>query len=373
MDKMPQISKDAQDANSTPKEPRTIRKIFNVSSWFVFVALLPFTILFLLSQNSIPGDLFYPIKRGMENVVLAAAFVSPATRAAFRTDLTTERFDEAEKLLLARSDIKGLKEFVREIQAAQTEVSAISDTVKKQDLQEKIQTSVIEYQKRLNVVKVQLATREQTTQVAFAPTVTPTQAAQSGRQNSQPTSSQIEPTTLPLPTSTPVPVPSLKVEQPPIPTNTPVPLPTPTPRPIKRSKSPTPTLIREDTVLTTTPILPTNASTQVPTSTPTQTLTPTPALLLTGGEETIEIVGKVQEYLDCLQTTPAPHSECIPPEIGATSFNFVDESERRQSEAESERDEGREEKKGEKRRKEKKNQESPKQENENTENRTNTH
>ena len=342
----PQTPENAQQIDQPPigkpsKERGAIRKIFNASSWFVFVALLPFTILILLSQNSIPGDLFYPIKRGMENVVLAAAFVSPATRAAFRTDLTTERFDEAEKLLLARSDIKGLKEFVREIQAAQTEVSAISDTVRKKELQEKIQTSVIEYQKRLNVVKVQLVVREQSTQLAFASTVTPTQAAESGRQNSEPTSSQIEPTTLPVPTNTPVSAPTLKVGQPRIPTNTPVPLPTSTPRPPKPSKS-TPTPIREATTLTITPIPPTNASTQAPTSTPKQTPTPTPALPPVSGEETIETLDKVQEYLHCLQTALSPHSECTPPEIGEASFNSVDQSEKRQSEAESKRDEGQE-------------------------------
>lgn len=351
---------DQPQIDESPKEHGKIRKIFNASSWFVFFAFLPVTVLILLSQNSIPGDLFYPIKRSMENVVLAAATVSPTTRAAFRTDLTTRRFDEAEKLLLGSSDINGLKEFVTEIQAAQNEVSAISDPAKKQELQKKIQRSVIEYEKRLDAVKVQLVAREPT-QLAIIPTLTPT-----GSQTVSPT---IEPTTIPLPTNTPVPVPTSKIGQPAIPTNTPVPLPTSTPKPIIPSRSPT---------ATPTSIAPTNKPTQAPTptskqisSTPIPSFTPTstPAPEQIGGGGTIGNVDKVQKYLHCLKTTLPPHSECIPPEINSASSNSRAGESERGNEEKLKRDEKQRERKEKKEsRKEKENDESPEEENTNIDN-----
>jgi len=340
MDEMPQVQ-NAQNAQSenqqpvsaqidqlpmsdTPKETGKIRKIFNASSWFVLFAFLPVTVLIFLSQNTVPGEMFYPVKRSMENVILAAAAVSPATRVAFRTDLTTRRFDEAEKLLLASSDTKGLKDFVTGIQTAQKEVSAISDPAKKQELQQKIQTSVIEYERRLDLVRAQLVTREQTTQLTIVPTLTPT--------NSQTVSQEVAPTAIPLPTNTPVPVPTSKPGQPIIPTNTPVPLPTSTPKPLTPSRPPS---------ATPTPIPPTNAPTQVqiqgptvtpkqtPTSTPipsfTPTPTPTPPQSKGGG--TIGTVDRVQEYLRCLKTTLPPHSECVPPDIDSASSKSEDRSE----------------------------------------------
>lgn len=342
-----------------PKGTGVIRKIFNASSWFVFFAFLPVTVLILLSQNSVPGDLFYPIKRSMENVVLAAATVSPGTRAAFRTDLTTRRFDEAEKLLLGSSDINGLKEFITEIQAAQGEVSAISNPVKKQELQKKIQTSIIEYEKRLDLVKTQLVTREQATQLVFVSTVTPTKMVENRQQDSP----------LPIPTNTPVPVPTSIAGQLQIPTNTPVPLPTSTPKPPNPSRSPTTTPTRQDTILTPTPIPPTNMPTQTPTSTsiqtptltplPSFTPTPTPAPEQTGWGGTIGNVDRVQEYLHCLKTTPPPHSECIPPEINSKSSNLRTGESERTNEEKSKRDEERRERKEKKEnRKEKDNDES---------------
>lgn len=271
-----------------PGAKPNLRKFFNISSWIVFFALLPVTVLIFLSQNTVPGDLFYPVKRSMESVILAAASVSPATRAAFRTDLTTRRFDEAEKLLLGASGTTGLKDFVTEIQAAQNEVSAISDPVKKEKLQQKIQTSVTEYEKRLDTVKVKLIAQEETNQLAF------------------------------VPTNTPIPVATSEPGEQPIPTNTPSPLSTSTPKPPVPSNPPTTTIITPTKAQPTNIPIQTSALTQIP-NTPTSIPQPTLAPSITPGGGTIAIVDDVSKYLRCLQNTPAPHRECTPPEIKSES------------------------------------------------------
>ena len=192
MDEVAQVAEAVQQFDrppigDSPKEPSAMRKIFNASSWFVFFAFLPITVLILLSQNTIPGDFFYPIKRGMENVVLAAATVSPATRVAFRTDLTERRFDEAEKLLLARSDTTGLSDFVQEVQTAQQEVSTLSNLASKKELTEKLIEKIDEYQNKLAQVKTRT---EANTPIPSPSQLEPTESKTSVIQKVTPTSSQ---------------------------------------------------------------------------------------------------------------------------------------------------------------------------------------
>lgn len=280
------------------QKKRSLKKFFNISTWVILFALLPVTVLIFLSQDTIPGDFFYPVKRGMENVVLAAASVSPVTKAAFRTDLTTRRFDEAEKLLLASSGSlasNGLNDFVTEIQVAQNEVFAISDPVKKQELQQKIQTSVIDYEKRLNAVKVKLVEEERV---------------------------KIEPTITFLPTG-----------EKSIPTNTLVPLLTSTPKSSMPSKSPTtmPTPSNPPSAKPTKAqvvLSPAEALTTNPLPPPATTSQPTPVPPVTSSGGTIAVVDDVSKYLHCLKNTPPPHRECVPPEIKSQNQSLENKSER---------------------------------------------
>lgn len=142
-----------------------MRKFFNLTSWILLFLFAPFTVLILLSQNTVPGDLFYPVKRGLEGIVLAAASASPATRVAFRTDLTERRFKEAEKLLLAKADATALDSFILEVQSTQEEVDALSSTLQKSQATEKLIAKIDDYQVKLTQIQAQ-------TQSTSAPSVT---------------------------------------------------------------------------------------------------------------------------------------------------------------------------------------------------------
>ncbi|MDP3726845.1 MAG: hypothetical protein Q8Q96_00845 [bacterium] len=132
-----------------------MRKIFNLTSWILLFTLAPFAVLAFLSQNSVPGDLFYPVKRGLEGIVLAAASASPATRVAFRTDLTERRFMEAQKLLLAKADTTALGSFILEVQSTQGEIDALSNVLENQQSSEKLIAKIDDYQVKLTQLQVQ--------------------------------------------------------------------------------------------------------------------------------------------------------------------------------------------------------------------------
>lgn len=189
-----------------------MRQYLDLGAWVFLFALLPITVLILLSQNTIPGDFFYPVKRGMENIVLVASAVSPSTRAAFRTDLTQRRFDEASQILVSKADVSAYYDFVTEVRQAKQDIETISDPKEKSAKSEALLAKIEQYQTQLTQVQSQIQQAE-----VF-------QAPQIPSQNSQPLPSET-PAGTPQPSKTPATTPV----QAPTPTSTPVASPAQTP------------------------------------------------------------------------------------------------------------------------------------------------
>lgn len=216
------------------------------------IGLLPFTFITVLSQNTVPGDILYGYKRGLESVILAGASVHPTTRAMFQSNLADRRFGEVEKVILARQDTSGLSEFIFTVAEAREKIKEVPDRETRLVLRDELVASIDEYQKKLEEIKTIYVTQERVIErekVVFVqqPTNTPVPVPTSRPgEPPKPTNTPVPlptvtptPAPLPLPpTNTPVPVPTARPDQRPRPTNTPVPLPTPTPR-----RTPTPTII----------------------------------------------------------------------------------------------------------------------------------
>lgn len=142
--------------------------------------LAPFTVLILLSQNTVPGNLLYPYKRGLEYMILAAVSINPTTKAYFHADLSDRRYTEAEALLLAKKDVSGLTSFVDEVHTTELAINNVSDPVQKQQMQQNLIAKIDDYQNRLTSVQTQFATNEAASNqqgalpVGQNPTLTPT-------------------------------------------------------------------------------------------------------------------------------------------------------------------------------------------------------
>ena len=186
----------------SPKKRGPLRKVFNITSWIVLFALLPITVLIFLSQDSIPGDFFYPVKRSMENVILAAASVSPATRAAFRTDLTQARFKEAQSLVISQSNTSGLAMFIDDVRSTQLEVTDLKDDTQRIKAEEKLISKLEEYQTGLSTLEAKTEQTIITYQSQEIPTPTPIPPSFA------PNLPSLTPTL--VPTSTPTPLSSFK-------------------------------------------------------------------------------------------------------------------------------------------------------------------
>lgn len=186
------------DQQQSPQRKGSLKKFLNISTWIILFAFLPFTVLVLLSQDSVPGDLFYPVKRGLENVVLAAASVNPATRVAFRTNLTETRFKEAQSLVLSKSNTSGLSSFIDEVQGTQLEVTNLSSDTERKTAEEKLISKIEEYQNGLSILQAKTEQNIPLTPTSIPPSPTPTAI-------SSPTPRIISNQSFPQPSSTPIP------------------------------------------------------------------------------------------------------------------------------------------------------------------------
>ncbi|MEK7114811.1 MAG: DUF5667 domain-containing protein [Patescibacteria group bacterium] len=274
----------AQEISTEPvpvQEPsqKSLRKLFNISSWIILFALLPITVLIFLSQDSIPGDLFYPVKRSLENVVLAAVSVNPATRAAFRTDLTETRFKEAQSLVVSKSNATGLFTFIDEVQSTQLEVTSLKNDTEREKLEEKLISKIEEYQTGLSTLQAKTEQNVITYQFQETPISTPPPA----ESNSAPAGES----------------PTAALNQNQTPQNFLSPTPTFTP-------SPTPTVTSSPSSIQTSSLTstPNSTITVVPTVVPTQVISPESMQVLEQKKiaqtlkETKEQLGKIKKDLE---------------------------------------------------------------------------
>lgn len=181
-------------------------RFFSTATFIIPILFAPLTVLILLSQNTVPGNLLYPYKRGLEVMILAAASLNPTTGAYFHTNLSDRRYTEAESLLV-KNDISGLSSFIDEVTVTQLAIDQISDPQKKQELNKSLIEKIDSYQTGLTKVQTQVAASP----TPFVTLVISTPTVQEVQKN--PTQPTKEPTR-PVPTDQPTRPPSVQVPPP---------------------------------------------------------------------------------------------------------------------------------------------------------------
>lgn len=140
------------------------------------MGLIP-TGLVLASQNSVPGDSAYPIKRKMEEIIIALASLHPSTKTFFRVDLASRRFDESAKLVaLGKGKLadESLVEFSEQTKATVAEILNTQDLKTRKELAKKMLAQLQTQKARIAEVGSQ-SNLAQTNQAASqSPTPSPT-------------------------------------------------------------------------------------------------------------------------------------------------------------------------------------------------------
>lgn len=179
-------------------------RVFSLVVMILGIILMPPAILAYVSNDAIPTNkVRYPIKRALENGILAIASLHPTSKAWFSVDRSKRRFKES-KALLATGNIpfETLNELVVQTQEAKVEISRISESSERLKLFEEYKRSISEYKDGLvdakkDVEKTLITPKppQQTPQPVVTPASTVTQSPKVTPSASQP---QVIATPLPI-------------------------------------------------------------------------------------------------------------------------------------------------------------------------------
>ena len=127
------------------------------------IILFPPAVLALVSNNALPGDSTYPIKRLLEDGIYAVASLNPTSKAWFSAARSDRRFKEFSTLIAqGKSASNTLSELVIQTDIAAEEIKKVDDPVKKQQLIVQLSESINKYDQKLD-------------EVSTAPSVSPIQ------------------------------------------------------------------------------------------------------------------------------------------------------------------------------------------------------
>ncbi|MDO8269792.1 MAG: DUF5667 domain-containing protein [Candidatus Levybacteria bacterium] len=179
-----------------------MKNFLNKALWVSFIFLSPMTLLGLFSQNSIPGEILYPIKLGIEKTGSLVFAFTPESHASYNTALTERRFEEAQALIIQNSNTTGLTDLVEQTQKTALSTSKVEDPQQKKLIEEKLIRNITQYQQSLTQTQ---QTVNATYQPVEAVTIQP-----SATQPHQPTVRIAQPkavaTIVEQPTPTPTPI-----------------------------------------------------------------------------------------------------------------------------------------------------------------------
>lgn len=208
-------------------------RLLSIIALILSIVLFPPSVLALISNNAVPGDSTYPIKRFLEDGIYAVVSVNSVSKAWFSAARSDRRFKEFSTLIAQGKSASGsLSELVVQTEIAAEELKKVEDPVKKQELIAQLSESINKYDQKLD--EVSFTPPISTSQpVAAAPT--PTVVAPEPIAATSPKTPTPIAATTPKSQVTPKPISTPK----PAVIATPIPILTPTPKPAEVEK-PTP-------------------------------------------------------------------------------------------------------------------------------------
>lgn len=183
-------------------------KLLSILSIILAIVLFPPAALALISNNAIPGDATYSIKRTLEDGIYVVVSLNSTTKAWFAAARSDRRFKEFTTLVAqGKKGEETLNELVEQTQVAERQIAQVADVNQKQKLVQQLSDSIQKYDQGLQQLSTSssenLAVVEQTAPV---PQITATPMESGSSSQPKPT---VAPIIQPSPNSVSVPRPAL--------------------------------------------------------------------------------------------------------------------------------------------------------------------
>lgn len=192
-------------------------KLLATVVFILAIVLFPPAILAYVSQDALPGDSLYPVKRKLEDGVLFLASITPQTKAWYALAYSQRRYKETTGLI-AKGENKAaggsLKELVSQTSLAASDIQHVSDLTQKKALIQDLAKSLAEYNKGLTDAKEQLGQPKGQVQPTPAASPTPKVSVSATPKaiGSPKPSPSVSPISIPTPLPTATPAPSISDE-----------------------------------------------------------------------------------------------------------------------------------------------------------------
>lgn len=125
-------------------------RLLSIATLILVIVLSPPAALAVVSNNAVPGDATYPIKRGMEDAIYTVASLNPVTKAWFAKARSDRRFQEITVLLTqGKKASQTLDELVKQTQTAADQIDKVSDSTQKAKLINQLSDSISKYNEGL--------------------------------------------------------------------------------------------------------------------------------------------------------------------------------------------------------------------------------
>ncbi|MBI2017662.1 hypothetical protein HYS92_01280 [Candidatus Daviesbacteria bacterium] len=145
-------------------------KIISTLVLILSIVLFPPAALALISNNAVPGDATYPIKRFLEDIIYNVASLNPSTKAWFAAARSDKRFEEIKILFdKGKSAVITLDELVAQTNAAVLDISKITNHAQKEQLFTQVENSIDKYKESLKQLSDKAAASDQS-QTSVQPT-----------------------------------------------------------------------------------------------------------------------------------------------------------------------------------------------------------
>ena len=149
-------------------------RLLGIISLILAIVLFPPAALAVMSNNAVPGDATYPIKRGLEDVIYAVASLTPTTKAWFAAARSDRRFQEVTVLITqGKQAQETLNELVVQTDIAAGQINQITDQKQKEQLINQLSQSIEKYDQGLQQLIAQPSTKPAVPQPAVTPYPTP--------------------------------------------------------------------------------------------------------------------------------------------------------------------------------------------------------
>lgn len=159
------------------------------------IMLFPPAALAYISQNSLPGDRLYPVKRGLEDGVLMIASISPVTKAFFAVSYSQRRYKETTGLLSNGSNeeiSQSLNNLILQTALAANQIKLVSNPAQRRELIVNLSSQIQVYNQGLNSAKTQLTEKPSTSNTVSTTTTSTSNSNDSLAQQVDDTQKQLQ-------------------------------------------------------------------------------------------------------------------------------------------------------------------------------------